>query len=291
VYKSSRMAEAATTGKPSNGVTPPTSISRDALLSELSKLADDPKPEPKPEPKPASKPTDTEAPKSDTEASDATPKDAEPETEKTPPSEKEAPPKEDAEPEPDAQTQRALDKIRAREKQSKEALAEERADWKREREREEARLSPRLAELEKFETLKARAKYDPAGVLEALGLSDDDMEAASKAAWSRSKAAKADPKQREAVEKTAKEREAADRLAALEKRIAEREKAETERENQARVQTMLTSYLDSISKAASDSTPLARAHLSKNPEAAAFVAFLSSQAATPGHAGTSGTAS
>lgn len=169
---------------------------------------------------------------------------------------------------PDEDTKRALDKIRRDEKRAKESVATERADWKRERDREEARLAPKLAELEKFEAMKARAKYDPTGVLEALGLSDEDWEPTSKAAWARTKAAKADPKNRVAVEQTAREREQADRLVALEKRLAERDKLDAERETQTRNAKLVGDYIDGVTKVVDDATPLLRSYLAKNPEAA-----------------------
>lgn len=241
-----------TTGKP-NGAS--SGISRDALLAEITNL---PKVETaKVEPE-APKPTETPAEK---------PVEPETETEKADP-EPEPEPAKEPEPKPDeidASTQRGIDKVRREEKRAREALALEKLEWKREREREQSHLAPRLSELEKFEALKARAKYDPVAVLGALGISEDDFDAVSRAVYAASKGAKSDPKNKAAAEAMMRDREAADRVATLEKKLAERDERDKQREQHETVMRQVNTYLDGVTKAVTDEHPLTKAFLAKKP--------------------------
>lgn len=159
-----------------------------------------------------------------------------------------------AEEKPDAELAKRMSAVQNAEKRAREALAKERAEAKAEIEREKAEIAKWKAERDQFEQLKARAKYDPAAVLTALGLTEDDLEPAARDLYARSKGAAADPKNRDAAIRMQREREHADRLAALEKQNAElREqftKSLAEREQQAQFEA----FVGTVKKSANGDT-------------------------------------
>lgn len=162
-----------------------------------------------------------------------------------------------------------LDAVRKAEKRAKTELAAERTEFRREMETGRAELAAARAEVAEFEKLKDRARYDLGSVLAKLGLGEDDFEAASKSLYAMSKAGKADPRARAAVERTSREREAADRLAKVEKELADRKAADAAREAQAEQAQAMTGYLDEVVGAAKDlDAPLLKRSLA-SPKAAA----------------------
>lgn len=169
---------------------------------------------------------------------------------------------------PDAETERRVAAVQKAEKRAREQLAKERAEAKAELEQERAEMAKFRAEREQFEQLKARAKYDPAAVLTALGVTEDDFEPLAKDLYARSKGAAADPKNREAAIKMQREREHTDRLAALEKQNAELREQFTKRDAQAAQEAAFTSFVGDVKKAA---TGEASALFEKSPTKAAAV--------------------
>lgn len=184
------------------------------------------------------------------------------------------------EPEPDPATARSLAMIAKADERARKKLAEERnaqaAKLKEEREaleRERAEVAAARKALDAFEKIKARARYEPDAVLAELGLSDEDMEHAAKAAWARSKAGASDPKQRDAVARSAQQRERDDRIAAAEKRAEAAEKRAEEafkrieeREQAARTEVAVNNYLDTASKAITPTAaPLVAKWAEKSP--------------------------
>lgn len=271
----------AATAKPSN-VTIRNRPSRDpgtrsAVLAGLDKLAD----------APSDAATDTEAPKPESKpeepkqepkdgAEDAKPDEgqAEEKHEAEEPKEGKAEePSKDAEAK-DPETAKRLSVIQKAEKRSREQLTKEREDAKAEilkmRRQLEEEWQPRLKQAENFEQLKKRARIDPAGVLASLGLTDDDMEPAARQVYSRSKAAAADPKNRDAADRAMREREQGDSLAAMQKRIDELENGIRSRDQKAIAQREAERYIDSVSKAIGDNAPLVRAVMAKNPDKARY---------------------
>jgi hypothetical protein len=155
---------------------------------------------------------------------------------------------------PDAELAKRMTAVQNAEKRAREMLTKERAEAKAEIERERAELSKWKAERDQFEALKARAKYDPAAVLTALGITDDDFEPIAKDLYARSKGAAADPKNRDAAVRMQRDREHADRLAALEKQNAELREQFTQREQAAQQQAAFESFVGGVKKAAAGET-------------------------------------
>lgn len=159
---------------------------------------------------------------------------------------------------------------RARDQLEKQRLAieQERAAVRRERDAIDRELQSARAEIQAFNEIKARAKYDPAGVLRSLGLSEDDLGPASRQLWAHTKENLADPKNREAAARLMQEREREDRIAKLERELAESRKAAEQEKAQAATAREIESYLDGITKAIKEEHALARRLVEKAPELA-----------------------
>jgi hypothetical protein len=126
----------------------------------------------------------------------------------------------------------------------------------------EQKLSERLQRLDEIDRLAARAKYDPAALYRAHGLSDDDLESAAQALYAESKAGQADPKRRELASKLLREREQADKLTQMEKRHADLEKKLEQQKVEAAAQAQAARYFEQMNQAATTKHPLV-AHLLK----------------------------
>ena len=192
---------------------------------------------------------------------------AEPEADE--PGEADAAPEKPAEPAVDAETEKRLKTIQAQEKRIREQLAKERSALEAER----SEIKARVAELERFQSLAARAKYDPASVLEALGVSADEFESAARHLFARSKAAANDPKWKQASEAAAKEREAQDKISATEKRLAELESRLEKQHQQTVLEQAKSGFFAQVSTAATDDTPLLKSFVAKSPAKARDALF------------------
>jgi len=160
-------------------------------------------------------------------------------------------PEPEPEPENDKITAKRLASIERAERRSKEAIAAERQELERERDR----LRPQIEEAKQFTDLKSRARYDVAGVLASLGLTEEHFEAAARELYALSPAAQNNPKAREVAAKSQKEREQADRIAQLEKRLEETERKTLEREEMAMATKQVAAYIDAVVKSIGDEAP------------------------------------
>lgn len=246
------------TPTPAAAPTADRSALRASVLSEIETL-EEPKAEPaeKAEPEP-------EAPAAEEEP-DAKPEAPEGE-EPAKPEEGDEEPEGDDPPAPatkaDPEQEKRLAAIQRAEKRGKEAVAKERETFERQREAFQREWSPRIQAAEQFEAMRERAARDPAGVLEALGVTD--MDYAARQAYLRSKAAANDPKAREAADRAMRERETS---SVLEQTRAELAAMKREMESQ-RTQQQVSAWIDTVAKAASDDAPLVRTMLDKSPSKA-----------------------
>jgi hypothetical protein len=153
-----------------------------------------------------------------------------------------------------------------REAAVKAAIEKERGELRRERESIERELRDTKSEIDRFAQLKDRARLDPAGVLKALGLVDDDFGPAARQLWAMTKEQSADPRNREAAARLMKDRESEDRITRLERELAEQRKAATEHSERARAAEKAEAYLANVIKTASDEHPLAKRLIEKSPQ-------------------------
>lgn len=156
---------------------------------------------------------------------------------------------------PDAELQRRMDLAHAAEKERKLTAREQEISAK------EAEWKDRQADLERYERAKANAKHDPAAVLEALGIGDDELEFAARQIYARSPAAAKNPQARQMSEREQRDRQlqegirlANERAAKLEQTIAERDAQERER-----------AYVDEAARAISDDHPVLRNLIKNTP--------------------------
>lgn len=166
----------------------------------------------------------------------------------------------------DPDTSKRLAAVQAAEKRGREKLTAERKQIEAERaafEKERAELAAQRKDLDAYQKARERAKLDPVGALEALGV--DDLEYAAKQLYAK---AKADPSNKEAAARMMREREAAERLEAIERRLAERETAEKERSVMEQARAAATRFMGAVEKAATTGAdaPLAKVFLAKAPD-------------------------
>lgn len=170
----------------------------------------------------------------------------------------------------DAQTAKRLAQVRKAELRMRASIAKERETMLAEVSRARADAKEDIDAAREFRALKSRARYDLPSVLDALGFKEDDYEAAARDIYSRSKAAAADPKHREAAKAAQREREHADELAAVRKEVDALKQRDTERETSAKEQERIETLLSGIAKVAkkSDDTPLMGKLVDSNPKRA-----------------------
>jgi ferritin-like protein len=157
---------------------------------------------------------------------------------------------------------------RAKEREAavKAAIEKERGELRREREAIEREIRDAKGEIDRFAQLKDRARFDPAGVLKALGLVDDDFGPAARQLWALTKEQAQDPRNREAAARMMKDRESEDRITRLERELAEQKKAASEHTERARAAEKAEAYLANVIKAATDEHPLAKRLIEKSPQ-------------------------
>lgn len=255
-------------GDPAEAITPRMRDDEDANVDDTDDHGDaaaaQARPAKKPAAKPAKKPAPAPEPEDDdladepeadleeeaaeveTELEDleeqATADEAEAEVETTPEPEEPA--------RPDPELERRAAQLRKQEQRQRERLRNDRAQL--ERDREELRAS--RAALDEFNKLKARAKYDPTGVLRHLGLTEDDFETAAKHIYSHSSAMVKDPKNRDAADRAMRERELLSTIDSLKSRL---DKQDEERHNTARAEqerAEAVRYIGGVRKAARPGT-------------------------------------
>ncbi len=171
----------------------------------------------------------------------------------------------------DPELAKRLAAVRKTEQRQRQALERDRAAFDRERTEWQAQARQLTEAQQGFQRLAARAKYDPTAVLIALGLKEDDLEAAAQHVYARSKAPAVKPEHRAAADRAMKEREYADELAQTRRELKELREGLTTREQQAKEQAEVDQYLGRMAKIVTADkleAPLVKARLAANPKAA-----------------------
>ncbi|HKP06417.1 MAG TPA: hypothetical protein VJU58_04115 [Microbacterium sp.] len=262
-------------GDASEAVTPSLRNDEDANVDDTNDHGDEPEVEARPakaKAKPAKKaaepepePDDEPELDADEEEPDLEEPEEEPEIEADAPDEEPAvePDEEPEAPKVDPELERRAARLRKQEQRMRDRVRTERDQVARERET----LKTERAELDEYKRLKARAKYDPTGVLRHLGLTDDDLEPAAKHIYAQTKEAAKDPKNRDAADRLMRERELLSTIESLKSRL---DKQDEERQTTARAEQERTEairYLTGVRKVAKPGT-LAAHYLGKGGGAA-----------------------
>lgn len=257
-----------------------------ALVAEL-EVAQGKKPAAKPGKKPAAKPEpepaeDDDAETADDEAPEAEEAAADDDDEADDLDEDEDPDEDEDDADPDADEdaevdadadpalKKRLDAVRRTEERQRRQLEQERATLERERTEFKAETKQLREAVEQIRGRAARAKIDPIGLLEAHGLTQDDMEYVAQLAFARSKsAATKGPEYRAAAERALRDREAAAERDALRAEVEEMKKGLESREAQAAADRELDAYFArAFRKASADATPITAKLIARRPKAA-----------------------
>lgn len=174
----------------------------------------------------------------------------------------------DAEAAKDPALKKRIEAVRRTEQRQRQRLEQERAELGRERSAFQAETTQLRTAVTRIEGLVARVKIDPAAVLEALGLTADDMEYAGQQCYARGKAAAGKPEYRVAAERAARDRELAEKVAASDKRTADLEAKLAAKESQAAAERDLDAYFDRAFHKATDATPITARLIAKRPRTA-----------------------
>ncbi len=158
-----------------------------------------------------------------------------------------------------------LAKVQKYEKKVRDQATAREKQFVQERDAFIAEWKPKIEEYEKFEKLKS-SKSNVAGVLKALGYTEDDFEEASKILWGLSKTGGADPKNRDAVTRMQRERELREQVDAANKRAEAIEAKLAKQETDAEANQKLEAYLGRITKAIGDETPLVKKRMELAPK-------------------------
>ena len=185
--------------------------------------------------------------------------------------------------EEDDDTKKRIDKVQRTEKRAREQLKAERTrmeadleakarEYKAGFDAELAQWKPRIETAEKFEKMASRANVDPVSVLKALGVSEDHYEHIGQVFYTLAQMKSDDPekakKARAAAAQLVKQGERDAEIADLKKRLESREQTESQREQQAAADREVDAFISSVTKAATDKTPLAKTFLKNDADAA-----------------------
>lgn len=169
------------------------------------------------------------------------------------------------EPAPDEEMAARLAEVQKAERAGKEAVAKERAAFEAERKAFEASRVEHAKALEEFTALKAQAAYEPAAVLRALGITDDQLEQAARAIYAASPKGQENPANRAQSQAAARlkkiedeARTAREEAETLRKQIAEREELQ-------QLEAQIEKYIDTVVGAETSDTPIVTAMIAKSP--------------------------
>lgn len=156
--------------------------------------------------------------------------------------------------------------IKRAEVRMRQEMAAREARMQADHERAVAEIRPKLAELERLQSLLSRSKHDTDALVELLGLADDDFEPHAQGLFARSPKYKDDPKAKAYAAQSLRARQEKAERDALAKRL---DAIETDRKEAARlaeVEKSRQQFLGEVRKAVGDKTPLVKALAAKNPE-------------------------
>ncbi len=171
----------------------------------------------------------------------------------------------DTESKADPELAKRLSKVQKYEKKVRDQATAREKQFAAERDAFVAEWKPKIEAYEQFEKLKSR-KSDPAGVLKALGYTEDDFEDVSKMLWALSKTGSSDPKNKDAVARMQANRELREKNEALEARLASLEGKLTTAERAAEENRQVEAYLGRVTKNIGDETPLVKKRMDMAPK-------------------------
>lgn len=155
--------------------------------------------------------------------------------------------------------------VRKAEQHARRQLADERAKMVAEFDTQRTEWKAKVDRAAAIDAAATNARRDPIGALRALGFTDEDFEPLGRTLYGASPAGQKDPRYKASGEAALAQREqltAVQRLEAQIKSLTDERAAEKQ---QAVVQSQLDTYADGVLKEITDSTPIAKSALAKNP--------------------------
>ena len=157
-------------------------------------------------------------------------------------------------PAPDPLAAKGLAAVQKAERRHKEQVAAWKAEQKAatdaaraEIEEQRGAFAAQAAKIKEYEALRAKASSDPLAAVEllrSLGYKDDAFAPIAYAAWAETPKGKENPANRAQAERLARDRSGDDRVAALEKKLAERDERDAKREQEAATERAVGGFLD-----------------------------------------------
>lgn len=230
---------------------------REEVLAELEAPDADDVSTPDSTDEPATEPEEVEA------GTEEVVEDAEPEAELA------AEPKTATPDEPDTKTDKAIERIHAAEKQSRTQIDSARAELVKEKAEWTEKITNFEARTAEIEAAEKRAKHDPAGLLESLGVkSPTELMNAAKLlhAMAVKDTDKANPEQLAQARRTLKDREVDDRVAKMEQENLKLRSEIESRQKAVEEETNIKAYTDRVASEISDKHPLVNNMLKRAPD-------------------------
>lgn len=156
--------------------------------------------------------------------------------------------------------------VRKAEQHARRQLAQERAAMLADFDSQKAAWQAKIDKAAEIESRITNARQDPLAAMTALGFSESDYEAVGRLLYAHSPEGQKDPRHKAAAAQTLAQREQQAVLDKLQRELAEMKEGLTVRERAAEQQARADRYINSVTKAVSDETPLAKAAYAKNPE-------------------------
>lgn len=156
--------------------------------------------------------------------------------------------------------------VRKAEQHARRQLAQERAAMLADFDSQKAAWQAKIDKASEIESRITNARQDPLAAMAALGFSESDYEAVGRLLYAHSPEGQKDPRHKAAAAQTLAQREQQAVLDKLQRELAEMKEGMSARERAAEQQARADRYINLITKAVSDETPLAKAAYAKNPE-------------------------
>jgi hypothetical protein len=164
----------------------------------------------------------------------------------------------------DADTEKRIAQVRRAEQRHREQAAARDREFEQRKQAFVEQWRPKLEAAEAFDKIP---KHDIAAILKAKGYTEEDFEDASRMIYGLSKAAAADPKNRDAVLRMQRERELRDDVKAANERSKALEEKLAKQESEQQQNAFVEKYMGRVHKAITDETPLAKKRIELAPRA------------------------
>lgn len=168
--------------------------------------------------------------------------------------------------EPPAAEPPGMAAVRKAEQHARRQLAAERAAMIADFDEQKTAWQTKIHRAAELEAKIAAARQDPLAAMAALGFAETDYEAVGRLLYAHSPEGQKDPRHKAAAAQTLAQREQQTAMEKLQAKLDALEANVSARDQKAEQQARADRYINSVTKAAGDETPLAKSALAKNPD-------------------------